>query len=184
VGDDGLAWHWRKVSSKVVTTRVGPLRSQTNQTAERTTDDAEIYRQQAPRLLKLATSLVGPSNSQDVVAAAVLRCMRSRSWPHVTNHQAYLYRAVVNEARALRRAENRRVRREHAQELKVATPLQVDPDILNAVLTLSTRQAAVVFLAYWEDLDSATIARVLGVSEGSVRRHLARARAHLRESLK
>ena len=56
-------------------------------------------------------------------------------------------------------------------------------DVLDMVDRLSPRQRAVVYLAYWDDLDPAAIAQVLGVSEGSVRRHLARARAALRRML-
>jgi RNA polymerase sigma factor (sigma-70 family) len=48
---------------------------------------------------------------------------------------------------------------------------------------LGVRQRAVIVLTYWADLEPAAIADWLGVSEGSVRSHLARARANLREVL-
>ena len=48
---------------------------------------------------------------------------------------------------------------------------------------LSEQQRAVVYLAYWEDWTAADIAAHLGVSDGTVRRQLARARAKLREEL-
>jgi RNA polymerase sigma factor (sigma-70 family) len=48
---------------------------------------------------------------------------------------------------------------------------------------LSLRQRAVVVLAYWADLTPDDIADRLGISEGAVRRHLARARARLRAVL-
>lgn len=48
---------------------------------------------------------------------------------------------------------------------------------------LSTRQRATVILTYWEDLTPGEVAGRLGVSEGSVRRHLARGRSKLREVL-
>jgi len=41
----------------------------------------------------------------------------------------------------------------------------------------------VVFLTYWDDLDAATVANLLGVSEGTVRKQLGRARNKLREVL-
>ncbi|MGH9224089.1 MAG: sigma factor-like helix-turn-helix DNA-binding protein, partial [Acidimicrobiales bacterium] len=53
-----------------------------------------------------------------------------------------------------------------------------------AVAALSVRQRAVIVLTYWLDLHPAGIATLLRVSEGSVRRHLARARARLREVLR
>lgn len=52
-----------------------------------------------------------------------------------------------------------------------------------ALADLSTRQRAVVFLTYWEDLDGPTIADRLGISLGTVRRYQARARKQLRRKL-
>jgi RNA polymerase sigma factor (sigma-70 family) len=57
------------------------------------------------------------------------------------------------------------------------------PEIRRAVAALSARQRAVIVLTYWADLDPRHVAERLGISEGSVRRHLARARAHLRKVL-
>jgi RNA polymerase sigma-70 factor (ECF subfamily) len=57
------------------------------------------------------------------------------------------------------------------------------PEVLAAVRRLSVRQRAVIVLAYWEQLTVPEIAAHLGISEGSVRRHLARARSKLRRWL-
>ncbi len=48
---------------------------------------------------------------------------------------------------------------------------------------LSPQQRAVVFLTYWEDLEARSVADLLGVSEGTVRKQLGRARIRLREVL-
>jgi RNA polymerase sigma-70 factor (ECF subfamily) len=56
--------------------------------------------------------------------------------------------------------------------------------VLDAIGRLSVRQRAVVYLTYWDDLEPADAAERLGISEGSVRRHLARARANLRRTLR
>lgn len=45
------------------------------------------------------------------------------------------------------------------------------------------RQRAVIFLAYWEDLGITSIAELLELGEGSVRRHLARGKTRLKEAL-
>jgi len=60
---------------------------------------------------------------------------------------------------------------------------EIGDEVLEAVARLSPRQRAVVFLTYWDDLDPAAVASTLGLGEGSVRRHLARARARLRKML-
>ena len=57
------------------------------------------------------------------------------------------------------------------------------PEILDAVHLLSVQQRAVIVLTYWDDLKPASIAELLGVSEGSVKRQLARARSRLKETL-
>ena len=48
---------------------------------------------------------------------------------------------------------------------------------------LSPQQRAVVVLTYWQDLTPSAVAELLDVSEGAVRKHLARARKHLRRVL-
>ena len=65
----------------------------------------------------------------------------------------------------------------------VAAPVEVDIDVLAAVDKLSVQQRASVVLTYWEDLGPSDVASRLGISEGSVKRHLARARARLKELL-
>lgn len=58
-----------------------------------------------------------------------------------------------------------------------------DPMIRDALAGLSVRQRAAVFLTYREDLAPGEVARRMGVSEGAVKRHLARGRSALREVL-
>jgi RNA polymerase sigma factor (sigma-70 family) len=146
--------------------------------------DEEIYRKYADDLVRFATGLVGPFDAPDVVTDACLRSFRSGSWPTVTNHRAYLYRSVLNQARSHHRSTLRR----RAREMRAATPEtavnpDVDVDVLEAVSRLSVQQRASVVLTYWEDLAPGEVGSRLGISEGSVKRHLARARARLKELL-
>jgi RNA polymerase sigma factor (sigma-70 family) len=48
---------------------------------------------------------------------------------------------------------------------------------------LSMQQRAAVLLTYWADLPVEAVASQMGVSTGSVKRHLARAHKHLEEWL-
>jgi RNA polymerase sigma factor (sigma-70 family) len=144
----------------------------------------EVYRKYADELTRFATGLVGPSDAADVVSAAMLRCFASPTWPSVHDQRAYLFRAVLNQARQVHRASLRRaVREANAARAESFQPPEPRPEVLAAVAHLSLRQRAVVILTYWADLDPATIGLRLGISEGAVRRHLARARAHLRKDL-
>jgi RNA polymerase sigma factor (sigma-70 family) len=143
--------------------------------------DGELYRKHADELTRYATMLVGPQDAADLVASTILAAMSSRGWPLVENPRAYLYRAVANAAaRSLRR----NVLRRAAEGRAVAGPRWPDadprPEVVAALRSLSVRQRSVVYLTYWEDLTPAACAELLDVSEGTVRKALARARERLR----
>lgn len=149
--------------------------------------DREVYEKYADELVRFATALVGPSNARDVLADAVLRVFTTPSWKTVENRRAYLYRAVLNEARQRRRALDRRLRREALEQIAAADEAQLitdAADIMRALCRLSIRQRAVVYQTYWVGLETAEVADDLGVSERTVNRELARARIRLKELLK
>jgi RNA polymerase sigma factor (sigma-70 family) len=148
-----------------------------------------FYRAHADALTKFATSLVGPSDAGDVVANAVAKTLAARDWSSIENPRAYVYRAVYREAMSWRRGAARRAVRHRADaERLAAIDRAVDDDVVpsgvaDAVACLPDRQRAAVVLTYWDDRSIAEVAAVLGMSEGSVKKHLARARAALRAAL-
>ena len=149
-------------------------------------DDAteEMYVKYSPELLRFAAALVGPANAEDVVSSAFVRTLSSPRWSEVAEHRAYLYRAVLNEARQGARSTRRRL----ARELAVARPDSTEPDALrvdvaNAVAGLSIQQRAVVFLTYWFQMSAAETAATLDISQRSTERLLTSARFRLRRSL-
>jgi RNA polymerase sigma-70 factor (ECF subfamily) len=151
-----------------------------------TDDDVETYRRHAAELVRYATVLVGPDDAPDVVADAVVAAFASRSWRDVDNRRAYLYRAVLTRSASHHRASRRRRHREErAAALVPAPPDEAPPaiDAHRALAALSEQQRAVVYLTYWEDLAPGQIADLLGISDGTVRKQLARARDHLRRIL-
>ncbi len=143
-----------------------------------------IYARHADELTRFATVMVGPDDAPDVVTTAVLRAFESRQWPSVANPRAYLYRAVMNTARNWRRSAARRRRREQliAGPVLVTDP-EPRPDVRAAIESLSPQQRAVVYLTYWDDLAPEEVAARLGISIGSVRKHLGRARTQLRRRI-
>lgn len=142
------------------------------------------YRKHADDLTRFATGLVGPADAADVVSSAMISCLWSPSWAGVRDPRAYLFRAVLNQARSMGRTEGRRRLREQKAYVQSGNqPVEPRPEVLSAVASLSVRQRAVIFLTYWADLRPVEIGELLGISDGSVRRHLSRARRHLREVL-
>jgi RNA polymerase sigma factor (sigma-70 family) len=155
-------------------------------TATDVMDNETVYRNYSAELTRYATGLVGPFDAPDVVTDACLRAFESRSWPDVVDRRAYLYRTVLNVANDHhRRTLSRRLR-----EMRVAGREEtsdpsgsIDVEVLDAVARLSVQQRAAVFLTYWEDLRPDAVAKRMGVSVGTVKRHLDRARKRLGELL-
>ena len=148
--------------------------------------DEDFYRKYADGLIRMASALVGPNNAEDVFSSAVLRVLHSRTWRRLDDdeRQAYLCRSVVNEAKRWGRQAGRRQQRESiysAQRLVSETTTE-PAEIWAAVAKLSVRQRAVVFLTYYEDRDTASVASWLGISPGSVYQYLNRARRALKEA--
>jgi RNA polymerase sigma-70 factor (ECF subfamily) len=146
--------------------------------------DAEIYARLAPELIRFASSLVGPGNAEDLLGTAFLRAISSRRWRLLTNHRAYLYRVVINEAHTLHRSTSRR----NERELRVAERDHVDVsaahhDVFRALRKLPVRQRAVVHLTYWVDLSPQQVAETLHLTRRTVERELTNARSQLQELL-
>jgi len=147
--------------------------------------DADVYARHAPELVRFATVLAGPSGADDLVASAVLKAFTNPGWSGVQNQRAYLYRAVLNEARQEGRANVRRLRREQlAAGPERSDSASVRPEVLAAMRRLDPRQRAIVFFTYWQDRTPAEIADDLGVTVRTVQRELASARQQLLEDLR
>lgn len=144
----------------------------------------ELWRSYAPAMMRFATVLVGPSDAHDITVEAFLRSAPAVISGRADNPRAYLMRAVTNRAHDLRRHRERQWTRDLAAVQPAATsPYDPNVDVRRAVASLSLAQRAVIYFVYWEDLRERDVAAVLGVSLGSVHRHLVRARAHLRKAL-
>jgi len=144
---------------------------------------AAAWSKHAPELVRYATLLVGPDDAPDVVARAFQRVMAA-PLDRVRELRAYLFRAVTNAATDQHRSTRRRqIRDLHALLPEILHEQETMLDIRRAVAGLSVQQRSVIYFTYWEDLDANQIARILAISPDSVRRHLARARVHLRKAL-
>lgn len=140
-----------------------------------------LYRFHVSDLMRFATALVGPSDAADVVSDAMESLLKSGQLAGADSPLALMYRAVFAKARSMQRSRFRRRIREQrfVGELTSSNP-SLRPDVVAAVVGLSPRQRACIYLTYWQDLAPAEVGQWLDIGEGTVKRHLARARAHLR----
>lgn len=145
---------------------------------------AGLYELHRHELMRFATTLVGPSDAADVVSDAVESLLKTDALTRADNPSALLHRAVLAKSRSWQRSSFRRRARERrfSYQLVVSNP-ELRPDVVAAVVGLSQQQRACVYLTYWSDLSPAQVAEWLGIGEGTVKRHLARARANLRKVL-
>jgi RNA polymerase sigma factor (sigma-70 family) len=149
-------------------------------------DFDDFYRAELPRLVALARALCGSALADDVAQEAML--VAYRRWRRVSsleNPTAWVRRTCANLAVSQyrrRMIEMRALTRFAARP--VAAPLDAaDEEFWAAVHRLPSRQAQAVALRYVYELDIADIALTLGISEGSVKQHLSRARARLANEL-
>lgn len=149
----------------------------------------EAHRRWSADLVGFATAVVGPDAATDVVSDAFAGVLArgEAAWDGVREPRAYLFRAVANASNMALRGNRRRRRREErwATPAGFAVPGEAvpDPAVRQALESLSARQRAATYLRYWEDLSVPEVAEILGISNGSVKQHLARARTVLGEVL-
>ena len=149
-----------------------------------TPDFADFYRDAKDDCLRTVVISTGDRElAQDLVAEAFARACAS--WRKVARHpnpRAWVVRTALN-----MHTDRWRSRREMLLVQPVDAGMHdadpADPAIIAAVRRLPERQRQVVALRLFLDLDTETTAETLGISPGTVKAHLSRALAALREDL-
>jgi RNA polymerase sigma factor (sigma-70 family) len=146
-------------------------------------DFADFYQRFRDNCLRAVLAGTGDrALAEDLVAEAFARAWAS--WPQLSRHPApaaWVVRTALN----IRVSWWRRRRREvaldgHEGRSVVEEDLAPDVALLAAVRRLPRRQREVVVLRIWLDLDTRSVAAVLGISPQTVAVHLSRATATLR----
>lgn len=150
---------------------------------------ADFYAAARDDCLRTVLAVTGDrQEAEDLVAEAFARAWAS--WQRVSGHpvpRAWVVRTALNARISWWRRYRREVVTSEAGAGVAAVPAdaeQVEPEVLAALQQLPERQRQVVSLRFLLDLDVAATARTLGLAEGTVRAHTARAMAALREQLR
>ncbi|MBA3841462.1 MAG: sigma-70 family RNA polymerase sigma factor [Actinobacteria bacterium] len=145
----------------------------------------QIYRQQFPAFLRVATAISGDTEGgKDAVQAAFVSAVRNiRSFRGEGTIEAWVWAIVLREARKVRASHD--VPLEEVSELGHTNGAVGDgPEGVRSLLAaLPPRQREAVFLRYFADLDYRSIARVLGVEPGTVSATLSAAHQTMRKRL-
>ena len=147
-------------------------------------DIEQVYRRRCDEYRRVATAIVGDADrARDAVQDAFATAVRKRSaYRGEGPLEAWIWRAVVNTALNQLRAappelpgyeRNGDAPHEDGDESELRSTLRLLPE----------RQRLALFLRYYADLDYATIATALEISEGTVAATLHAAHAALRRRL-
>ena len=144
----------------------------------------DLYRLHHSELLRVATAITGTVElGEDAVQEGLARALAGRSTFRASGTlEAWLWKVVVNAARNLA-ARTPRVADADGHEGPAAAQGADTGAVRQHLARLPERQRLVLFLRYYADLDYATIARVLGISRGTVSATLHQAHAALRPLL-
>jgi RNA polymerase sigma-70 factor (ECF subfamily) len=148
----------------------------------------DFFRKEYPALVALAAAVSrSPHTSEDLAQEAMLRARHH--WERIGAFDkpgTWVRRVTINLALNSRRGVAREARARLAwweRHEPAEQPQALDPELLDALHTLSPQQRAAVALHYLEDRSTSDIADLLGCSESTARVHLHRGRQALAQHL-
>jgi RNA polymerase sigma-70 factor (sigma-E family) len=142
-----------------------------------------------PALLRFAYLVTGSQHAaEDAVQSALTRaCEKWSRVRRTTDPDAYVRRMVVNaHISAWRRGGRRELSVAEVRDTEVAdhaAGVATGDAVWRVCGTLPPQQRAAVVLRYYEDLEYAEIAAILGVAQATARSHIHRALAAMRAEL-
>jgi RNA polymerase sigma factor (sigma-70 family) len=143
------------------------------------------YRDHHPRVLAALTVVVGGVDvAEDATAEAFVRAYER--WDRVQSMQSpggWLYQVALNYVR--RRARRQAMERELVSKMapRDVGPVALEPELWQAVRTLTERQRTAIALRYLLDLPEASVAETMGITRGTASATLVTARRKLESML-
>jgi RNA polymerase sigma-70 factor (sigma-E family) len=149
------------------------------------TEFAGFYAASRDDCMRVVLASTGdPVLAEELVAEAYARAWTS--WPAVSRHpapQAWVIRTALNVRVSWWRRRRREVEYTGQDAVAAAQTAGVDAALMRMLMRLPARQREVIALRVFLDLDTESTAQVLGIAAGTVKAHLFRAVAALREQL-
>lgn len=129
------------------------------------------------RLVRLARTVVGDGDAEDVVQEGLLRAWRALpGLRHPESFPTWVARVVLRRCFRRNRRHRPGVPLEAAREPEVHPGVEAGLDVERLLAMLAPRQRAVLHLTVVEGLSDREIGTLLGITAGSVRAHRRRAR--------
>lgn len=150
-----------------------------------------IFKAHAQLMYRTAYGVLGTHHdAEDVVQTIFVKLIRQEFPPDLQkNPEAYLYRAAVNASLTIIRDRRREVLVESWQEFETPAPPETgDHDrhrrLYEAIAELKPEAAQIMILRYMHNKSDSEIARMFGVSRGTIALKLFRSRMKLRKLLR
>jgi len=150
----------------------------------------ELFQEHYDLVYRTAYSILdNAADAEDVLQTVFLRLIRSGLPPRLRdNVKGYFYRAAVNVSLDVVRAKKRIELITDRERLEIC-PSPSDADLseqthkrlAQAIAELSPEAAQILVLRYFHDYSDAQIAKLLGMSRGTIAVRLFRSRAHLKK---
>jgi RNA polymerase sigma-70 factor (ECF subfamily) len=150
----------------------------------------QLFREHSHMLYRTAYGMLGDrADAEDVLQTIFLRLLRRELPPDLSRNPAgYLYRAAVNLSLNVVRSRKRAAAIVHAEAFDIAG----DDDgsraaegrhrrLMEAIAALDAKHTQVLVLRYVHEQSDAAIAKLLGVSRGTIAMRLFRARLRLKK---
>ena len=153
-----------------------------SQISNRPVDWETLVKENEDRLYRAALAILGDAQeAEDAVQDTFLKFLE-KAPAELDSPPAWLMRVLVNGCKSRLRAPWRRRTAPLLDVYPAAAP--EEGTLLEAMQALPARDRAVLHLYYYEGYQTAEIAALTGLREGSVRSRLTRARTRLRQVLK
>jgi RNA polymerase sigma-70 factor (ECF subfamily) len=153
-------------------------------------DFEAVFNEHARFVYRTAYGVTGSHEDAEDILQTVFMRVLGRDLPHdvARNPRAYLYRAAVNLSLDTIRMRRRYLRVEDEKLTELPAPADSTDDLIHrrlyqAIAELKPETAQILILRYVHDRSDAEIARMLGVSRGTIALRLFRSRARLKKLL-